>query len=87
MIAATDSITDWIGVGLVFIGMIGAFAGVLWRFSKVVDKNTFVIFQLDQTIKAQWNRLDEHGDLLDIYGQRIVKVETRLDYHEKQGGE
>ncbi len=82
VIPPTDSITDWIGVTIAFIIMISTFATVLWRFGQVVDRNTFVIKQIDETIKAQWELIGQHQDKLANHGERIIKVETRLDYHE-----
>lgn len=67
------------------LGAVGAFFGIFARFSKVLDRNTFAINAINETIKAQWTRIDEHGLALDDHGNRIVKCETRLDYHEKGG--
>ena len=54
--------------------------GVLWRFSRAVDRNTLLTQQILEQQKAQWNRIDEHGGSLDEHDKRIVKLETRLDY-------
>lgn len=74
---------EWIGAGAAIIGLLGTLIGVVWKFSQSVDRITFVIAQIDQTIKTHWDKIDEHADTLGDHGVRLATVETRIDYHEK----
>ena len=66
---------------LAFLG--GIFVGIV-KILQVIDRNTMAIDGLHGTVKAQWGRIDEHGEMLDEHGRKIVKLETRLDYHEEK---
>jgi Tfp pilus assembly protein PilN len=62
------------------ITLLGVLTGVMWRFSKSVDKNTLLTEQILEAQKSQWNRIDEISCIQDDHRDRIVKIETRLDY-------
>lgn len=71
-------------VGLFTIGgAIAAFAALFVKFSQALDRNTIAINNINETIKAQWVRIDEHGEALDDHGNRLTKVETCVDMHLK----
>jgi len=74
---------EWIGAGAAILGLLGTLVGVVWKFSKSVDKLGFMIDKIDETIKSHWVKIDEHGETLTDHGVRIATIETRIDYHEK----
>ena len=55
----------WALVIITSIGLLGSLVGVLWKFSKAVDKNTIITQQiLDQQNSSQYPRITisvEHG--------------------------
>lgn len=76
------SVTAIIGIIIATLTFIGAiFAGII-KILQVIDRNTVAIEGLHVTVKAQWDRFDEHGEKLEEHGEKIVKLETRLTYHE-----
>lgn len=82
MDAAT--VSGIIGIIIATFTFIGAiFAGII-NILKVIDRNTVAIDGLHSTVKAQWDRFDAQGCILDEHGNRIVKLETRLEYHEEK---
>jgi hypothetical protein len=79
---------DWNMVGTVAtIGgiFIVPLLAMIWKFAKSVDRMGIAVSAINDSIKAQWTRIDEHGVKLDEHGNRLVKVETKLEYHEKGG--
>ncbi len=73
---------EWIIAAVGILGLLGTLVGVMIKFSKSVDKNTFITTQILEAQKSQWARLDDHGCKLEDHGDRLVKIETRLDYPE-----
>ena len=78
---------SWALVFLTALGLLGGLVGVLWKFSKSVDKNTIITQQILDQQKAQWGRIDENGADINGHETRIVKLETWKDYHQETHGE
>jgi hypothetical protein len=74
---------EWIIAIIAFLTLGSAIIGALWRFSKSVDKQTFVVNQILDNMKIQWKRIDEHGDSIDEHEGRIMKLETWKEFHER----
>lgn len=75
-----EQITALCAVATILILLVGT----IWKFSKSVDRMSVAVSAINDSIKAQWARIDEHGVRLDEHGNRLVKVETKLEYHEKE---
>ncbi len=73
-----------IGIVITALAFIGGIFVAIIKILQVIDRNTVAIDGLHGTVKAQWGKIDEHGETLDEHGNRIVKLETRLDYHENK---
>ncbi len=76
---------EWLIAIISFLTLGGAIIGVLWRFSRSVDKNTFVTNQILENMKVQWKRIDTHGEAIDQHEGRIMKLETWKEFHERMG--
>jgi hypothetical protein len=75
-----DIITGWVSIGLTALGMVSAVIIALWKFARIVDRNTLIVEQNTNTIKTVWTRVDEHTEQLKNVDGRLIKIETRLDY-------
>ena len=71
---------EWILAIVGILTVLGALTGVMYRFSKAVDRNTLITEQIATTQTAQWKRIDELACTQEDHGTRLVKIETRLDY-------
>lgn len=58
---------------LTFLAVI---VGAMWRFSKSVDRNTYVSEQTMNQLKAQWTKIDNIANAVDNHNERIIKLET-----------
>jgi len=77
---------EWILAAVGIVGLLGTLTGVMVKFSRSVDKNTLLTSQILDAQKSQWNRIDEVACVQEKHGERLVKIETRLDYPAAAGG-
>lgn len=75
---------NWILAIVTSIGLMGGLIGVLWRFSRSVDRLTTVTAAIGEAQKAQWKKLDQHTEQLDEHGEKIVRLETWKEFREKE---
>lgn len=72
---------EWIALAFTFTAGVGTVIKVMLDFNRVVDRNTFVMEQIVETINRMRETVDGHGERLNDHGERITKVETWADYH------
>ena len=71
---------EWILALCGIVGLLGTLTGVMLKFSKSVDRNTIITEQIASAQASQWGRIDEIACEQVKHGDRLVKIETRLDY-------
>jgi hypothetical protein len=79
--------TEWIIAVCALLTVLSAVASVIWKFSKSVDRLSYISTQTLDQIKAQWSKIDSNKNFIEDvkldHGTRIVKLETWRDIHEK----
>ena len=84
--------SQFIGSVVSVVITLGAFIGVIMKFTHPINDLRVVIQKLNDNIDAmkkennvQEERITEHGKEIDALGNRVGKLETRMDlYHENK---
>lgn len=81
---------EWVAVWVGIATLGGTLIGVIWRTAKTILALEIRATALENSAKEEnevvWRRIDEHRKDIDNHADRIMKVETRLDYGGANGG-
>ena len=73
----------WAMVILTAIGLLAGLVATLWKFAKSVDRMEQTTRTITDTLKTQWKKLDAHSETLEDHGERLTKVETWKEIHDR----
>lgn len=67
---------EWLQVVIAALALMVTIGGALLKFSSAVAKLTISMDNLNDWLKSQGARIDEHDGRLDDHESRIVEIET-----------
>ena len=73
----------WALVDVTIFGILIGLVGTLWKFAKSVDRMNLTTASLEKTMAAQWKKIDEHGETIEEHSERLTKVETWKEIHDR----